>query len=126
MEVLPMKTATHFPTRRSPSRHRRHLLLRPVQRPVDIRPKPRRLKRRHVLAYDPAFLRIVVLLAEGNSCKAVAERLDCHHMAVVRVCYWLGLFFGTHTEELRALENRTVDGIRGYLEGRRVAKLARA
>lgn len=120
-----MKIATRFPSRRTPSRRRRHRLLRPVLRPVNLRPKPGRLKRRHVLAYDPVFLRIVVMLAEGATCREVAEHLDCHHMAVVRVCYWLGLFFDTHTELLRTLEDRTADGIRGYLVERREAKLAR-
>lgn len=120
-----MKTATRFPTRRTPSRRRRHPLLRPVLRPVILRPKPGKLKRRHVLAYDPVFLRIVVLLAEGDSCKAVAERLGCHKMRIVQVCHWLGLFFGTHTEELRELDDRTIDGIHRYLVERREAKLAR-
>ncbi len=78
-----------------------------------------------MLAYDPVFLRIVVMLAEGNSVRDVAERLDCHKMRIVQVCYWLGLFFNVHVELLRSLENRTVDGIRGYLEGMRAAKLAR-
>jgi len=46
-------------------------------------------------------------------------------MCIVRVCYWLGLFFHTHVELLRALPVKSTEAIHGYLLAMRAARMAR-
>ncbi len=112
-----MKTAASFPVRRTVSRRTRRQLRRSIATRPILPPIPRRLKRRHARGLDPAFVRIVVLLANGDSVREVAERLDAHPADIARVPRWLWWFFRTSIADLRSAGLWTVTEIRSYLVG---------